>query len=346
MLLVIVAVIIITLIVFVEYAKTNTALDHQEKIYPFDKGTLVPSAIPIKISDMQPNSVIYFMYPPGLSPLGNDNHYQKFMLIRLPLLMGGSNNDISSFRAYSAVDLASHCLLGYWPNEGRQKIEDPCTSPSYRAIDGISEYWPNTNMIRAPSTGALPMLDLSSDSEGYIYVIPPTFTAEKNGVVGYGRDVTREEFDNGSNMLEKFAKVKEQIMSSFHLPKSFGEYELSGIQDREGFRVARYVKHDSENTVDISYMFCNCTKTYRDFLATEGKNYYSDFWKVGDVDIYATPGKVNVVNNTSTLYDFKFYHDGFRVQIVTDMSFEEGIKPILENYFQGYSINDVKKIDT
>lgn len=222
MLFAILAIFVIMVFVFVGFTKTTTALDHKEKIYPFDKKTSVLSKIPIKISDMEPNSVVYFMYPFGFS-LGNDNHFQKFMLIRLPLLMGGANNDISSFRAYSAVDLASHCLLIYWPHEGRQRIEDPCTSPSYRAIDGISEYWPNTNLIRAPSTGALPMLDLYVDSQGFIYVEPPTFSSEKNGVIGYGREVTQKEFDDGTKLIQEFVSSKEQIMSSFYLPETLGD---------------------------------------------------------------------------------------------------------------------------
>jgi hypothetical protein len=38
-------------------------------------------------------------------------------LIRLPVWLGGDKDDVSAFRAYSAVDLALHCLVKYWPGE-------------------------------------------------------------------------------------------------------------------------------------------------------------------------------------------------------------------------------------
>lgn len=338
----------VTIAVLIGFTSTNTALDHREKIYPIKRDSAIPMATPLKISDMEPNSMFYFMYPPGLSSLGNDNHFQKFMIIRLPALMGGAANDISSFRAYSAVDLASHCLIKYWPNEGRQRIEDPCTSPSYRAIDGISEYWPNSNVIRAPSTGALPMLELSSDEEGYIYVEPPTFTAQKNGVIGYGRDVTQAEFEQGTNLIKKFEDQKEEILSSFYLPGEIADgYFLAEVSDMGDTRVARYVVPGrSADMVYMSFSFCNCTKDYKEVLATEGKTYFAEFWSVGDTDIYASPGHVDTKTHKHSLYSFKFYHEGFRVELVTSHTFEEGMQMILSSYYPEYSLSDLERIET
>ena len=48
------------------------------------------------------------------------------MLIRLPERMGGAANDTSAFRAYRAKALDDPCIIKYWPDEGRQRIENPC----------------------------------------------------------------------------------------------------------------------------------------------------------------------------------------------------------------------------
>jgi ubiquinol-cytochrome c reductase iron-sulfur subunit len=336
---------LVILAIFVGFSKTETTLAHREKIYPYDLVTLKPSAIPVKINDIKPNSAIYFMYPPRLSPLGPENHFQKFMLIRLPIGMGGGNNDVSSFRAYSAVDLASHCQLKYWENFQRQRIEDPCTSPPYRAIDGISENWPNSNLMRAPSTGALPMLELSVDSEGYIYVEPPKFSPEKNGVIGIGRTVSEKEFREGTEQMTKFANILEKLMSSFYLPENLSTgHKLQEVSDQDSIRIATYTKPNEPN-LTITYEFCNCTKTYKDFLETEGKKFYGDFWQVNGTDVYGYPNKIDARNGIYSWYTFSFYKDGFRVVFTTNLSFDDGMNLILANYFKESDLSQVKKID-
>ena len=154
----------------------------------------------VKIEDMKPNSAGIFMYPSSVPYGDRANAYQTFMLIRLPKTLGGDKNDTSSFRAYSALDPTSHCLMKYWPQDGRQRIEDPCISQPYRSIDGVS-YNPGLTMIRAPTTGALPKLDLDVDSQGYLVVKPPIWAENKNGVVGIGRDVSKDEILQSSKIL-------------------------------------------------------------------------------------------------------------------------------------------------
>ncbi|MEM3085485.1 MAG: hypothetical protein QXP61_10440 [Nitrososphaerales archaeon] len=157
-----------------------------------------PSPRYVKISDMKPSSMGFFTYPSSKRLEAKDDHYYKFMLVRLPSWLGGDKNDVSSFRAYSAVDLSSHCIVLYWPDRG--KIEDPCTSHGYRVIDGLS-YYPAIKFLRTPTAGELPKLDLSIDEEGYIYVEPPTWRENKNGVVGMGRIIPREEVMKSSEMI-------------------------------------------------------------------------------------------------------------------------------------------------
>ena len=41
--------------------------------------------------------------------------------------------------------------------------------------------------LQAPPSNVLPMLDLESDTDGNIWVKPPNWSPNGNGVVGYGR---------------------------------------------------------------------------------------------------------------------------------------------------------------
>ena len=86
-----------------------------------------------QISLMRPNSVEYFYYP---NPKDTENRdaFQKFILIRLPGELGGDKDDILAFRVYSALSLSDHCLIKYWPDAGRQRMENPCWGDLYRAI--------------------------------------------------------------------------------------------------------------------------------------------------------------------------------------------------------------------
>ena len=145
----------------------------------------------VKISDIDPGSTFRFYYP-DTQNIHNRDAFQTFNLIRLPEYFGGAANDLSSFRAYSALDLTSHCYIKYSTYEGRDHlIEDPCNSPGYRVLDGVSVH-PHIKVIKASNTGALPQLDLSIDEDGFLLVESPTFTRDKNGVIGVGRDISDE----------------------------------------------------------------------------------------------------------------------------------------------------------
>ena len=48
------------------------------------------------------------------------------------------------------------------------------------------------------SPNALPYLELSSDANGSLYVEPPVWTLDENGVVGVGRHMSMQEIREGS----------------------------------------------------------------------------------------------------------------------------------------------------
>jgi len=72
---------------------------------------------------IKPNTAQFFYYPDSAE---TKDKYKLFMLIRLPEWMGGAENNTSAFRAYSAKSLDDPCIVKYWAEEGRQRIENPC----------------------------------------------------------------------------------------------------------------------------------------------------------------------------------------------------------------------------
>jgi len=186
-----------------EYLSAETVLS-SEKIYAskihsgYNKESTIDGFV--RISDMDPGGSFRFYYP-DTQNIHNRDAFQAFNLIRLPEHFGGAANDTSAFRAYSALDLVSHCYIKYWPDDGRNhRIEDPCNSYGYRVFDGVAIH-PHEKVVKGSNTGALPQLDLSIDENGFLLVDPPTFTREENGVVGVGRDVSYEDILAGSKIL-------------------------------------------------------------------------------------------------------------------------------------------------
>jgi ubiquinol-cytochrome c reductase iron-sulfur subunit len=41
--------------------------------------------------------------------------------------------------------------------------------------------------LQAPPSNTLPNLNFEADTDGFMYVLPPTWGVNANGVVGYGR---------------------------------------------------------------------------------------------------------------------------------------------------------------
>ncbi len=122
-------------------------------------------------------------YPNTGDRVLDEEAFRKWNLIRLPQEMGGSRNDASSFRAYSMICLHLWCLWKYW--DSRKKGECPCHASTYDPNTGIATGGPAANQA-APSN-VLPKLDLEVDSNGFLYILPPKWGVNDNGVIGYGR---------------------------------------------------------------------------------------------------------------------------------------------------------------
>ena len=150
----------------------------------------------VKISDFTPNSSAIFVYPYTGNKTLDESAHNRWILIRLPTHDGGDKDDISSFRAYSVIDIQLNCIIKYWAN--REWLEDPCHGSLYEPVYGIPFAGPAINYQF--KNNALPQLDLGVDSDRYIYVKPPIFDINKNGLVGYGRKVP-------SDIFEKYIEI-------------------------------------------------------------------------------------------------------------------------------------------
>lgn len=177
------ATIVVTTMTLLSLQNNIEKQDQEEKIqarvHAFtDNGTRY-----VKIDDLTPNSVIIFPYPYTGNSTIDASAFHRWDLIRLPKDLGGDKNDISSFRAYSRVDITRWCLTAYRPDI--EKFEEPCNNDEYEPVNGIAVVGPATYQ----KYNALPNLDLGVDDQGYIYVKQPVFEYDKNGLIGAGRDV-------------------------------------------------------------------------------------------------------------------------------------------------------------
>ncbi|MGH1522503.1 MAG: ubiquinol-cytochrome c reductase iron-sulfur subunit [Nitrosopumilus sp.] len=111
--------------------------------------------------------------------------FRKWQFIRLPEELGGDKSDTSAIRGYSMICLHLWCLWKYWPDDGRKRGECPCHGSMYDPLTGTAFVGPAS--VQAAPGNTLPKLTFEIDSTGFVFILPPTFNANENGVVGYGR---------------------------------------------------------------------------------------------------------------------------------------------------------------
>ena len=158
---------------------------------------LLPDGSFANVKTFPPDSAAIFPYPRTGDPRADAEPFRRFQLIRLSPEEGGDKNEASAFRAYSMVCVHLWCLWSYKPG---RKVEDPfkkrtitgniecpCHGSNYRVTDGVAIYGPAA--LQTPPNNVLPNLDISIDSEGFVVIRPPTFTVDRNGIIGYGRKV-------------------------------------------------------------------------------------------------------------------------------------------------------------
>ena len=145
----------------------------------------LPNGTQANVNTFPVNSSESVIYPKTDDPVLNKESFRIWQFIRLPEELGGSKNDISAFRMYSMVCLHLWCLWKYWPGEGRKRGECPCHGSMYDPVTGKAFAGPAS--LQSPPSNILPKLDLEVDKDGYLWILPPNWSVNGNGIVGYGR---------------------------------------------------------------------------------------------------------------------------------------------------------------
>ena len=156
---------------------------------------LLPDGRLASVDSVPTNSSATFVYPRSGDPIADAEPFRRFQLIRLNPELGGNADDATAFRAYSMICVHLWCLWDYYSdripkNENiAGSIECPCHGSKYSPFNGLAVEGP-ASMQTAPNN-ALPSLSLEVDSDGALWVLPPVWNVNENGVVGFGRYVKR-----------------------------------------------------------------------------------------------------------------------------------------------------------
>lgn len=180
---IVIGTIVITTVSFLTLQNTTEKQNQEEKIQArvhilLDNGTKY-----VKMNDLLPSSAMRFSYPYVGNATFDTDAAHAWELVRLPQDLNGNKNDISSFRAYSMVDMHTGCLVIYRPQS--EKLVDNCHDDTFEPVNGLAI----AGNVIFNKYSALPDLDLGVDDQGYIYVKQPIFEFNKNGVIGAGREI-------------------------------------------------------------------------------------------------------------------------------------------------------------
>jgi len=276
------------------------------------------------ITTMKPDSVRNFYYP---NPQDTENRdaFERYMIIRLPVWLGGNATDASSYRIFSAMSTDDPCLVRYWPDD-RQRIENPCKGGHYRVYDGVFIF----GFGSVPSTHpvALPYLEVSADKNGFLYVEPPTFSKDKNGVIGYGREASMQEISDGSKFyIDSFAKHNTDYPP---IRKNFAGLMLAEIVPVNHGAKTTYTDFQSvTNLVEMTIQKCSCSKLYATYP-------YETLEEINGVTVavHDTISSHPQVNESTNKHYFRFAHDGFKYEISgkDHDSIRQSIISLLTNY--------------
>jgi hypothetical protein len=186
-------------------------------------GKTMQRLIDLKINSTTTDPMVIKLRNDFLRDADPQEYYQ---LIRLPQEIVGNRNEISAYRAYSGLDIESHCLVRYFAD--RSELEDPCHSNHYRVWDGlvyagISSFGVSGANSAILSSGSsyigLPHMRLGVDSEGYIVAYKPDNSLYGDGVVGEGKRFTDEQLRETNTKLVDGAgsDLPVDILPGYHL---------------------------------------------------------------------------------------------------------------------------------
>lgn len=145
----------------------------------------LPDGTQANVATFPTNHAEVITYPRTGDRVLDEEAFRKWQFIRLPPELGGEKNDVTAFRAFSMVCLHLWCLWKYWPQDERKRGECPCHGSMYDPLTGQSFAGPAS--LQAPPSNVLPTLTFETDADGFMWIQPPTWGVNQNGVVGFGR---------------------------------------------------------------------------------------------------------------------------------------------------------------
>jgi ubiquinol-cytochrome c reductase iron-sulfur subunit len=167
---------------FVDWGKflpdTSSKVSERAKAELPDGSQANINAFPVNHSEV-------VIYPKTNDPVLNKEAFRTWQLIRLPAELGGDKKDVSAFRMFSMICLHLWCLWKYFPQEGRKRGECPCHGSMYDPLTGQAFAGPAS--LQGPPSNVLPILYLEADEEQNLWILPPNWDVNANGIVGYGR---------------------------------------------------------------------------------------------------------------------------------------------------------------
>jgi len=150
---------------------------------------ILPDGTHANVNSFLVNHAEVLTYPRTGDPALDAEAFRKWQLIRLPAELGGAEKSLDAFRVFSNICLHLWCLWKYWPTTDPQIPLNhgycPCHGSVYDPLTGKSTKGPAS--VQGAPSNVLPKLDLEMDTEGFLYILPPTWGVNDNGVVGYGR---------------------------------------------------------------------------------------------------------------------------------------------------------------
>ena len=146
---------------------------------------ILPDGTQANINTYPINHAEVITYPSTGDAALDAEAFRKWQFIRLPEELGGAKNDLTAVRAYSMICLHLWCLWKYYPADARKRGECPCHGSMYDPTTGVAFAGPAS--VQAAPSNTLPQLTLDIDSDGSLFIMPPKFSANDNGVIGYGR---------------------------------------------------------------------------------------------------------------------------------------------------------------
>ena len=146
---------------------------------------ILPDGSHANINTFPTNYAEVITYPSTGDAALDAEAFRKWQFIRLPEELGGGKNDITAVRAYSMVCLHLWCLWKYYPEDNKKRGECPCHGSVYDPTTGTAVAGPAS--VQAAPSNTLAQLTLEADADGSLFIMPPKFNANDNGVIGYGR---------------------------------------------------------------------------------------------------------------------------------------------------------------